>query len=73
MTDRNDARTVLQAHKLRSELASTALIHGTGQPRGRSIPIKLLVISLILAAVIVVGIVVTGYMIDLIQARTRSR
>lgn len=69
MTDRNDARTVLQAHKLRMQLASAALIHGTENPRGRSVTLKVLVGSLILAGMIVAGIVVTGYVIDLIMAR----
>lgn len=69
--DNGDSRTVLQAHKLRSNLAADALIHGDAKNRGRTMTVRLLVISLIIAAVIVGGIVITGYVIDLIAARQR--
>ncbi|MFZ2240946.1 MAG: hypothetical protein WAV90_15650 [Gordonia amarae] len=70
-TQQNDSRTVLQAHKLRTELASGALILGSTHNRGRTISLRILVISLILAGVAVAGIVVTGYVIDLIATRRR--
>ncbi|GAA1482457.1 hypothetical protein GCM10009624_28970 [Gordonia sinesedis] len=61
----------MQAHKLRTQLAATALINGRHEPRGRTITVKVLIVSLVLAGVIVGGIVVTGYVIDLIAARMR--
>lgn len=71
MTERGEARTVLQAHRLRTGLATSALLHGDDQPRGRAITLKVVIVSLILALVIVGGIVVTTYVIDLITARMR--
>lgn len=66
-----DSRTVLQSHKLRTDLTAKALIHGDGGHRGRTVTVRVLLISLILAAVIVVGIVATGFIIDMIAARRR--
>ncbi|NMO00491.1 hypothetical protein HH308_04595 [Gordonia sp. TBRC 11910] len=69
MTTGGDPRTVLQAHRLRTQLASSALVHGSQQARGRDLAIRLIVISLILAGVILVGIIATGYIIDYFASR----
>ncbi|GAB17787.1 hypothetical protein GOEFS_039_00210 [Gordonia effusa NBRC 100432] len=69
MTTGGDPRTVLQAHKLRTQLASSALIHGSQSLRGKQLTLRLIVISLVLAAVILVGIVAAGFIIDYFASR----
>lgn len=66
VTERSDARTVLQAHKLRTQLASAALMHGSGRSRGADLTLRVLVGSFILAVGILAGILIAGFIIDLI-------
>lgn len=73
MADESDPRTVLQAHKLRTQLAGSAFVHGGNSNRGRNLGIRILVISAVLALLILGGIIVTGYVIDLISSGNFGR
>lgn len=68
MPSDSDPRTVLQAHKLRTQLAATALTRGSAGSRGRDTGVKVIIVSIVLAAVVLGGIVIAGFVIDLIQS-----
>lgn len=72
MTINDDtSRVVIQAHKLRSRLAATALIHGDRLPTARPRTVALVVWSAVIALLILAGILLAGVVIDLLAHRWR--
>lgn len=69
VADDGDSRTVLQAHKLRTRLATAALLGGSGEQRGSAPSAANLIISIIIAAVVAGGIVIVGNIIEMIGSR----
>ncbi|MGB3770763.1 MAG: hypothetical protein WBF79_00945 [Rhodococcus sp. (in: high G+C Gram-positive bacteria)] len=65
----DDPRTVLQAHSLRTQMATAALINGSASPRGKTIGVRVVIFSLVIAAVVLGGIIIAGFVIDLLSRR----